>query len=624
MRLKTIKSWFIDEEGRKILLRGVNLGGSSKLPYKNGATNIKTDFSDHLDVSFVDRPFPLDEADEHFERLRSWGFNTLRLLTTWEAIEHQGPGIYDEEYLTYFTKIVEKAGEYGFYVIIDPHQDVWSRMTGGDGAPGWCFDKLGMDISKLSASDAALTMQYHYPEDYPQMHWAMNYYRFATATMFTLFFAGNDFAPNTMIEGVPVQDYLQSHFINSIAEIAKRVKNMDNVLGFGPLNEPGSGYIGIKDLTQPSDGTILGKAPTPYETIIAASGKSIEVPYNKIGRFGVKKDGTRTFNPEGISIWERECIWKKEGVWDGNNKILKADHFAIKNGESINFFRDYLRPFSIDYITKIREEIPDSLLFLEGEPLAGDGIHWEKDDPKDVVNAGHWYDVATLITKNYRSWLTIDVKGEKLVFFKKRVRQVFKDQLQGIKSQSNNIFDGVPTLIGEFGIPYDMNGKKSFKSGNYKKHVDALTLYYELLDELQLHSTQWNYTADNNNEWGDLWNMEDLSIFSRDQQTDPDDINSGSRALEGFSRPYPMKTTGTPIKYNFRGTRTRKIFEFSYHNDPSLETSTQIYVPKHQFPHGPGVLVLGAEYHWEDQILHLKSSKKGIIKLTIKNNLVIP
>jgi aryl-phospho-beta-D-glucosidase BglC (GH1 family) len=130
--LVTIENeWFVDEKGRKVLLRGVNLGGGSKVPSKpNGATHIHTDFTSR-DDSFVGRPFPLEDAHDHFRRIKHWGFNSLRFVITWEAIEHDSPRQYDGEYLDYVEEVLKIAEEHRLYIIIDPHQDAWSRAATG-------------------------------------------------------------------------------------------------------------------------------------------------------------------------------------------------------------------------------------------------------------------------------------------------------------------------------------------------------------------------------------------------------------------------------------------------------------------------------------------------------------
>ncbi|NJL93622.1 MAG: glycoside hydrolase family 5 protein [Anaerolineae bacterium] len=121
--------------------------------------------------------------------MQHWGFNVLRFLVTWEAIEHAGPGQYDGAYLDYLAAVVERAADYGLYVFIDPHQDVWSRMTGGDGAPGWTLEAVGFQIANLDASEAAITLRARYPE-IPSLLWTDNYSRLACNTLFSLFWAG--------------------------------------------------------------------------------------------------------------------------------------------------------------------------------------------------------------------------------------------------------------------------------------------------------------------------------------------------------------------------------------------------------------------------------------------------
>ena len=72
----------------------------------------------------------------------------------WEAVEHDGPGIYDEEYLDYVERIAAKAGEHGLALFVDPHQDAWSRF-GRDGAPIWTLEAAGFEPERLFASGAA-------------------------------------------------------------------------------------------------------------------------------------------------------------------------------------------------------------------------------------------------------------------------------------------------------------------------------------------------------------------------------------------------------------------------------------------------------------------------------------
>lgn len=246
MQIRFDGCWFKDEHGRTLHLRGVNLGGSTKVPHTpNGSTRNREGFFDHRNVSFVGKPFPLEEADEHFSRLKMWGLTFLRFLVTWEAIEHAGPGLYDEEYLDYVYTVVKKAAEYDIHLFIDPHQDVWSRFSGGDGAPGWTFETIGMDITKFMTTGAAFTHQEH-GDPYPRMIWTSNYSKFACATIFTLFFGGNDYAPEIKVNNLPFQEYLQSHYINAIKQVALRLKDLPNVVGYDTMNEPTQGFIAFE------------------------------------------------------------------------------------------------------------------------------------------------------------------------------------------------------------------------------------------------------------------------------------------------------------------------------------------------------------------------------------------
>ena len=637
--------WFVDEFGRRVILRGVNLGGDCKVPYPYGVTQHPSYFSNHRTVSFIGRPFPLAEADEHFGRLRHWGFNCLRLLTTWEAVEHAGPGQYDEAYLDYFAEIARKAGDYGLYVFIDFHQDVWSRMSGGDGAPGWTFEAVGLDLTKFHEAGAAHVMQYKYDyakggrqDSYPQMTWSSNYRLPANAIMWTLFFGGATFTPQFMVDGVNAQEWLQDKYIGAMRAVAQRVAHLPHVIGFDTLNEPGEGWIGEKLVRGDGEDTtgmaaiMPGLAISPLDALLVAQGVPRDIPVRALDRqsFTVKETGKERLNPNGVSIWLKGASdpFEIAGAYTmmEGGKPLRDDFFTHRDGRKLSIEADFMNPFFHRVANAIRAVREDWMVFAEVSPFrafAGEGF--APGAPPRTVNASHWYDIQTLATKKFSpKELRADLndRGAQDV-----VAGKYTAQLGHIAKLADSLSaDSAPTLIGEFGIPFDLNEGKAYaawadgdrSSKPWQEHELALRLMYEAMDRLLISSTQWNYTASNRNDaaTGDNWNQEDLSIYSKDQSTGPNDPSSGGRAVKGFSRPFARRIQGEPRSLKFDPfTHT---LELSFDADPKLRAPTEIFVPLIHFPSGAKVDAPNCDAEWIGQtILHIRAKTPGLKLITV-------
>jgi len=588
--------WFKDQYGRTLMLRGVNLGGSSKVPYPSGATHIREGLFDHRNVSFVGRPFPLQDADEHFARLRSWGLTFIRLLVTWEAIEHAGPGIYDEQYLDYLVALVHKAGEHGLKLFIDPHQDAWSRMSGGDGAPGWTLELVGMDVTRIPQTGAAIVHAIA-GRDYPRMIWPTNCNKLAAATMFTLFFAGSDFAPRTKIMGEPAQEFLQRHYIAAVKQVVSRLKGMRHVVGYDTMNEPSEGFIGWPDLNQPPSLLRLGDTPTPFQAMLLAAGYPQQIEGWELGLLGPRSLGQQLRNEERVRLWMDgfPAIWRENGVWDvgqdGEPLLLRPRHFAEIRGRPV-LFRQYLAPFLQRFAEEIRSVDPEAAIFVEGPPRKAQ-LDSTLSQLAGLVAAPHWYDGLTLFTTKYRPYLALDLSTGKLQFTPRGNWRSFAAQLARIKSEAQDQLGPVPVLIGECGVPFNLQGRGSGRGGSHWQ-ARAMDATLRALEANLLSYTLWNYTADNDSQHGDQWNGEDLSIFSRDRQANPSDINSGGRALEVVIRPYARAIAGRPLHMRF-DYRTRR-FEFEFEHDSAVQAPTEVFVPLYQYPAGVRVTVTDGDF----------------------------
>lgn len=576
------------------MLRGANLGGSSKVPrVPDGATHLRDRFFDHRHVSFAGRPFLPGEADEHFARLREWGLGFLRYLVTWEAVEHAGPGLYDEEYLETLRAVIRCAGRHGISLFIDPHQDMWSRWSGGDGAPGWTLEAAGFDLSRLDETGAAITHQVH-GDPFPRMIWPTNSGKLAAATMFTLFFGGNHFAPRTTVDGEPIQEYLQRHYIGAMQAVASRLKDLPNVVGYDTMNEPLPGYIGWKDLDTPGGILNLGDMPTAFQGMALGAGFPQAVGVWRMGFARIARSGTRVLNPHGVRAWAagRDCPWRANGVWDvdrgGKPVLLRPDHFANGPSGPVNFADDCYRPFARRFSRAMREVHPHTLIFIESEANRRPP-RWTEEDGRDAVFSPHWYDDLLLVKKTFSPSMAVDSSVMKVVFGRRAVRRSLREQLARVKRWAREQAGGIPTVLAEFGIPFDLQGGRAYTAWDFRAQERALDRSFTAIEENLLDCVIWNYCPDNTNARGDQWNGEDLSIFSRDQQADPADINSGGRALRALVRPYPRATAGEVRRMSF--TMKSGIFEMTFRHDPGVSAPTEIFVPRFQYPGGVQVEV---------------------------------
>ncbi|KAI0738047.1 glycoside hydrolase [Daedaleopsis nitida] len=524
------------------------------------------------DMSFVGRPLNLDDgsADVHLARLKGWGFNMLRYVVTWESLEHAGPGKYDHEFIEYTVRVLRKCKEHGFRVYMDPHQDIWSRFSGGSGAPYWTILACGINPRNFTATLGAI-VHCEYPNptspspaELPAMIWSTNYGRLASQTLFTLFFAGREFAPKCVIDGQNIQDYLQSHYIAAFAQLADKIRDAgdlqdDCVIGWDSMNEPFEGFCGYADLnTVPTkQGSTLKKGPfpSPAQSLRLGMGQAQTVEHWIFTSMGPKQDKSVTIDPQGIKMWadpETEpegvhpkwgwrrdpgwklgtCVWAQHGVWDvASGAVLVPDYFRYRsNREEVVYIEDFWRPHWQVFATRIRQSHPEAILFVAPPVFAPPPQLDESYLKGRCCLSTHYYDGLTLVT---RHWSNINADALGLIRGKysstlpavrigeRAIRKCLQEQLGYLKDDAK-ILGAYPTIIGEIGIPYDMDGKKAYGwtdggkyKGDFSSQQKALDASMNAADGSNaLNYTIWNYCPDNSHEWGDGWNMEDLSIWS--------------------------------------------------------------------------------------------------------------
>lgn len=411
---------FVDSHGRVIALRGLNVSPASKLPSEpNGLSHLTDGFFDHRGVTFAGRPFPLDEAPLHFRRLRAWGLPLVRFLVTWESLAHFGPdpdADLDWEYVAYLKALVALMPQYGIKCFVCAHQDVWSRFSGGSGAPGWTFEAAGLDIEAFTETGAAYvhgqdelrraTTVVDEREASGPFVWPSGYQKLAASTMATLFWAGDAFAPKLQChrapisgrggaETVSIQSYLQDSFIEAFGRLADQLSGLEACIGFESINEPHRGLINLHGFHGWNYETDLhiGHYPSLAQSLALGSGYAQDVNfYVKSWPWPTRVSHRSVVDPKGRSAWLTndeaaplesrrgmgQCVWRAHGVWewDPEKKVavvkqddyFDVDHRPGREGTPIEWYRDFYGPFLERFTARVSRKSARMMNFVEPIP----------------------------------------------------------------------------------------------------------------------------------------------------------------------------------------------------------------------------------------------------------------
>jgi hypothetical protein len=230
--------WFRDSHGRYILFRGVNFGSRSKLPPYLPIAPLGRDVVDQRRLKEE-----IESVKTELDLLKKLGFNIIRLLISWKAIEPKpNPDLNElmtegREYLALVNQIIDELYRRDLFIILDFHQDIAHEVYGGDGFPDWAL---------------AIDEQHKRPKasNLKDRKWQTAYIINKLVRHTLVSFWQNDLTNQEIgLKNFPVRTHLEK----TIGQTVKFFKSLNEshghpaILGVEPFNEPHPAGIRAKD-----------------------------------------------------------------------------------------------------------------------------------------------------------------------------------------------------------------------------------------------------------------------------------------------------------------------------------------------------------------------------------------
>ncbi|HEY1420768.1 MAG TPA: cellulase family glycosylhydrolase [Candidatus Dormibacteraeota bacterium] len=220
----TSTPYIADDQGRMVLLHGAIPAGM--IDFWTGTNQSQPDVPPVYPIdpaayangscpanSQSSRYPPLCRAD--IDAMARLGFNSVRLPLSWSLLEPER-GQFSDTYVARIAQVVSWAKADGLYVILDMHQNAYSRYVG----PG-----PNVDLSYLSGAPRWATITDGFPSRVFAHQREVNPAVFEAATNFWYDRGG-----------------IQDEYISTVSVLAQRFKDDSTVAGYSLFNEPWPGW----------------------------------------------------------------------------------------------------------------------------------------------------------------------------------------------------------------------------------------------------------------------------------------------------------------------------------------------------------------------------------------------
>jgi len=441
-------TWFNDDQGRYLLFRGVNFGSRTKLAPYLPIAPLET-----RSLSQLNLKQEINSVKPELDQLRHVGFNIVRLLISWKAIEPRPNPNLDEllpegkQYLTCVKEIIDELYARDLYVLLDFHQDIAHEIYGGDGFPDWAL---------------AVDKEHKLPEpsNLRDKKWMLKYVTNKSLKKTLTSFWRNDLT-NTggevKLENFPVRTHLEK----TIGQTAKFFRSLNNgaghpaILGIEPFNEP-------------------HPAGLPKEEF---EGKLLVEYYRNVD------SQIRKFDPDVFIFIEPRVDWTTDTQSaDASLQPLNPSGkgpFSARKSFNLDLVKNVMVDGQVQAV-KLNTYLPKDISSIS--TFARNG-----------VLSYHYYDMIAIATSFANSYMNIP---ENIQRYKREWPLIFAELTNAAKER------GLIPFLTEFG---------GFQAA--EDVGDYLNLQYEQIEANLINATYWNYDLYHTKEGKDNWNLEDYSLL---------------------------------------------------------------------------------------------------------------